>query len=130
VRYSALCGNRLPGGSIDCESESLTPIRGKPAACIYSAALTTPVDRRPIRPPTTYTYDNNGNLTRVSNTATTTNYTYDYLNRMTAAGINNATTPFAYDTNGQRASMTVGTTSTPTTCKHSDARRRQTHEPL
>jgi RHS repeat-associated protein len=64
---------------------------------------------------TTYTYDNNGNLTRVSSSATTTNYTYDYLNRMTAAGINNATTTFGYDANGQRISMTVGTTSTTTT---------------
>jgi RHS repeat-associated protein len=61
---------------------------------------------------TTYTYDNNGNLTRVSGAATTTNYTYDYLNRMTAAGVNNATTTYGYDTGGQRVLMTTGSTTT------------------
>jgi YD repeat-containing protein len=33
---------------------------------------------------TTYTYDNNGNLTSVGNGTATTTYTYDYANLLTA----------------------------------------------
>jgi RHS repeat-associated protein len=57
---------------------------------------------------TTYTYDNNGNVTSVG---TTTFYTYDYANRLTqsAIRIGNATTTtsYAYGPFGERVSQTL-----------------------
>lgn len=56
---------------------------------------------------TTYTYDNNGNVTQVG---TTTFYTYDYQNRLTQSSIRigNATTTitYAYGPFGDRVSQT------------------------
>jgi len=54
-----------------------------------------------------YTYDNNGNITAVTENGQTTGYTYDNLNRLT--GItrpNGQTVAYAYDTRGNRTQTT------------------------
>jgi YD repeat-containing protein len=62
---------------------------------------------------TTYSYDNNGNVTEVG---TTTFYTYDFDNRLTQSNIWNGTgtttTTYAYDPFGNRISQTASTTKT------------------
>jgi RHS repeat-associated protein len=60
---------------------------------------------------TTFTYDNNGNVTQKTTDGTTTTYVYDYANRLTALGAGGATTTYAYDAFGQRVLQT-GTTTT------------------
>jgi RHS repeat-associated protein len=60
---------------------------------------------------TTFTYDNNGNVTQKTVDGTTTTYVYDYANRLTALGVSGATTTYAYDWAGSRVSQT-GTTTT------------------
>src|SRR6516162_7466895 len=60
---------------------------------------------------TTFTYDNNGNVTQKTVDSTTTTYVYDYANRLTALGILGATTTYAYDWAGSRVSQT-GTSTT------------------
>jgi RHS repeat-associated protein len=60
---------------------------------------------------TTFTYDNNGNVTQKTVDGTTTTYVYDYANRLTALGVSGATTTYAYDWAGNRVSQT-GTTTT------------------
>jgi uncharacterized protein RhaS with RHS repeats len=60
---------------------------------------------------TTFTYDNNGNVTQKTTDGTTTTYVYDYANRLTALGVGGATTTYAYDWAGNRVSQT-GTTTT------------------
>jgi hypothetical protein len=60
---------------------------------------------------TTFTYDNNGNVTQKTVDGTTTTYVYDYANRLTALGVLGATTTYAYDAFGQRVLQT-GTTTT------------------
>jgi RHS repeat-associated protein len=60
---------------------------------------------------TTFTYDNNGNVTQKTVDGTTTTYVYDYANRLTALGVEGATTTYAYDSTGNRVSQT-GTTTT------------------
>jgi hypothetical protein len=39
---------------------------------------------------TTFTYDNNGNVTQQTVDGTTTTYVYDYANRLTALGVGGA----------------------------------------
>jgi RHS repeat-associated protein len=56
----------------------------------------------------TFSYDNDGNLTQKTVDGTTTTYVYDYANRFGAGG---ATTTYAYDAFGQRVLQT-GTTTT------------------
>ena len=46
---------------------------------------------------TTFTYDNNGNVTQKTVDGTTTTYVYDYANRLSALGVGGATTTYAYD---------------------------------
>jgi RHS repeat-associated protein len=62
---------------------------------------------------TTYSYDNNGNVTAVG---TTTSYTYDFDNRLTQSSIGNGTatttTTYAYDAFGNRISQTASSTTT------------------
>jgi RHS repeat-associated protein len=60
---------------------------------------------------TTFTYDNNGNVTQKTTDGTTTTYVYDYANRLTALGAGGATTTYGYDAFGQRVLQT-GTTTT------------------
>jgi uncharacterized protein RhaS with RHS repeats len=60
---------------------------------------------------TTFTYDNNGNVTQKTVDGTTTTYVYDYANRLTALGVGGATTSYAYDWQGNRVSQT-GTSTT------------------
>jgi RHS repeat-associated protein len=60
---------------------------------------------------TTFTYDNDGNVTQKTVDGTTTTYVYDYANRLTALGVGGATTTYAYDWAGNRVSQT-GTTTT------------------
>jgi YD repeat-containing protein len=49
---------------------------------------------------TTFTYDNNGNVTQKTVDGTTTTYVCDYANRLTALGVGGATTTYAYDWTG------------------------------
>ena len=62
---------------------------------------------------TTYTYDNNGNVTAVG---TTTAYAYDFQNRLTQSSAGNGTatttTTYAYDPFGNRVSQTTGSSTT------------------
>jgi RHS repeat-associated protein len=60
---------------------------------------------------TTFTYDNNGNVTQKTVDGRTTAYVYDYANRLTALGVGGATTTYAYDAFGQRVLQT-GTSTT------------------
>jgi YD repeat-containing protein len=60
---------------------------------------------------TTFTYDNDGNVTQQTVDGTTTTYVYDYANRLTALGAGGATTTYGYDWAGNRVSQT-GTTTT------------------
>jgi RHS repeat-associated protein len=60
---------------------------------------------------TTFTYDNNGNVTQKTVDGTSTTYIYDYANRLTALGAGGATTTYAYDWAGNRVSQ-IGTTTT------------------
>jgi YD repeat-containing protein len=46
---------------------------------------------------TTFTCDNNGNVTQKTVDGTTTTFTYDYANRFTAVGVKGATTTYQYD---------------------------------
>jgi YD repeat-containing protein len=57
---------------------------------------------------TTYSYDNNGNLT----SAGTSTFNWDYNNRMTQAATQNSTTTYSYDFAGNRVSQMVGSTAT------------------
>jgi RHS repeat-associated protein len=59
----------------------------------------------------TFSYDNNGNLTQKTVDGTSTTYVYDYANRLTALGVSGATTTYAYDAFGTRVLQT-GTTTT------------------
>jgi RHS repeat-associated protein len=59
----------------------------------------------------TFSYDNNGNLTQKTVDGTSTTYVYDYANRLIALGAGGATTTYAYDAFGQRVLQT-GTTTT------------------
>jgi len=58
---------------------------------------------------TTFSYDNNGNVTQSGNWS----YLYDYLNRITTIGGGGSTSTFGYDTFGSRV-FQAGTTSTTT----------------
>jgi uncharacterized protein RhaS with RHS repeats len=60
---------------------------------------------------TTFTYDNNGNVTQKTTDGTTTTYVYDYANRLTALGVGGATTTYGYDAFGSRVLQT-GTSTT------------------
>jgi RHS repeat-associated protein len=60
---------------------------------------------------TTFTYDNNGNVTQKTVDGTTTTYVWDYANRLTALGVGNATTSYSYDAVGNRVLQT-GTSTT------------------
>ena len=58
----------------------------------------------------TFTYDNNGNVTQKTTDGTTTTYVYDYANRLTALGAGGATTTYGYDAFGQRVFQAGATT--------------------
>jgi RHS repeat-associated protein len=60
---------------------------------------------------TTFSYDNNGNVTQKTTDGTTTTYVYDYANRLTALGVLGATTTYGYDAFGTRVLQT-GTSTT------------------
>jgi RHS repeat-associated protein len=60
---------------------------------------------------TTFTYDNNGNVSQKTADGTTTTYVYDYANRLIALGSQGATTTYGYDAFGQRV-FQVGTSTT------------------
>src|SRR6516162_8131487 len=61
---------------------------------------------------TTFTYDNNGNVTRKTADGTTTTYVWDYANRLTALGVLGATTTYGYDAFGARVLQTGTSTTT------------------
>jgi RHS repeat-associated protein len=60
----------------------------------------------------TFSYDQNGNLTQKTVDGTTTTYIYDYANRLTALGVSGATTTYGYDAFGTRVLQTGTTTTT------------------
>jgi uncharacterized protein RhaS with RHS repeats len=60
----------------------------------------------------TFSYDQNGNLTQKTVDGTTTTYVYDYANRLTALGVSGATTTYGYDAFGTRVLQTGTTTTT------------------
>ena len=69
----------------------------------------------------TYTYDNNGNVTAISQGAKSAAYTYDALNQLTRVndGFTNKTTTYTYDNAGnilerKEYAYTTGTLGTPT----------------
>ena len=69
----------------------------------------------------TYTYDNNGNVTSISQGAKSAAYTYDALNQLTRVndGFTNKTTTYTYDNAGnilerKEYAYTTGTLGTPT----------------
>ena len=57
----------------------------------------------------TYTYDNNGNVTAISQGAKSAAYTYDALNQLTRVndGFTNKTTTYTYDEQGIRSGKTI-----------------------
>jgi len=58
---------------------------------------------------TTFTYDNDGNLTNASSGF---NYTWDYNNRLLTATSSNASTSYGYDYTGQRVELATGSSTT------------------
>jgi YD repeat-containing protein len=60
----------------------------------------------------TFSYDNNGNLTQKTTDGVTTTYVYDYANRLIALGSQGATTTYGYDAFGSRVFQTTSTTTT------------------
>jgi YD repeat-containing protein len=60
---------------------------------------------------TTFTYDNNGNVTQKTVDGTTTTYVYDYANRLISLGSGGATTTYGYEAFGARVLQT-GTSTT------------------
>jgi hypothetical protein len=60
----------------------------------------------------TFSYDDDGNLTQKTVDGTTTTYVYDYANRLTALGVSGATTTYGYDALGARVLQTGTTTTT------------------
>jgi RHS repeat-associated protein len=60
---------------------------------------------------TTFSYDNNGNVTQKTVDGTTTTYLWDYANRLIALGVGGATTTYGYDWAGNRVIQT-GTSTT------------------
>jgi RHS repeat-associated protein len=58
----------------------------------------------------TFSYDNNGNLTQKTTDGVTTTYVYDYANRLIALGSQGATTTYGYDAFGSRVFQSTGTT--------------------
>jgi RHS repeat-associated protein len=60
----------------------------------------------------TFSYDNDGNLTQKTVDGTTTTYVYDYANRLTALGVSGATSTYGYDAFGARVLQTGTTTTT------------------
>jgi uncharacterized protein RhaS with RHS repeats len=61
---------------------------------------------------TTFTYDNNGNVTQKTVDGTTTTYLWDYANRLIALGVGGATTTYGYDAFGTRVLQTGTSTTT------------------
>jgi YD repeat-containing protein len=53
----------------------------------------------------TFSYDNNGNLTQKTVDGTSTTYVYDYANRLIALGAGGATTTYGYDWAGKYKSL-------------------------
>ena len=59
----------------------------------------------------TFSYDQNGNLTQKTTDGLTTTYLWDYANRLTALGVSGAgTTTFGYDYTGQRVYKATAST--------------------
>jgi len=63
---------------------------------------------------TTYSYDQNGNLSQKVTDGVTTTFFWDYANRLTALGVNNSTTTYGYDAFGARVYQIASTTATTT----------------
>jgi len=61
---------------------------------------------------TTFSYDNNGNVTLTAAAGTTTTYIWDYRNRLMSVGPSGATSTYAYDYLNQRVKQTVGSVTT------------------
>jgi len=61
---------------------------------------------------TTYSYDQNGNLTQKTTYGVTTTYLWDYANRLIALGSGGATTTYGYDAFGSRVFQSTATTTT------------------
>ena len=61
---------------------------------------------------TTYSYDQNGNLTQKTTDGVTTTYLWDYANRLIALGSGGATTTSGYDAFGSRVFQTTATSTT------------------
>src|SRR5215471_5865540 len=60
---------------------------------------------------TTFSYDQNGNVTQKTVDGTATTYVWDYANRLIALGVGGATTTYGYDYQGNRVIQT-GTSTT------------------
>ena len=61
---------------------------------------------------TTYSYDQNGNLSQKTTDGVTTTYLWDYANRLIALGSGDATTTYGYDAFGSRVFQTTATSTT------------------
>ena len=61
---------------------------------------------------TTYSYDQNGNLTQKTTDGVTTTYMWDYANRLIALGSGGATSTYGYDAFGSRVFQTTATSTT------------------
>ena len=60
----------------------------------------------------TYSYDQNGNLSQKTTDGVTTTYLWDYANRVIALGSGGATTTYGYDAFGSRVFQTAATSTT------------------
>jgi YD repeat-containing protein len=61
---------------------------------------------------TTYSYDQNGNLSQKTTDGVTTTYMWDYANRLIALGSGGATTTYGYDAFGSRVFQTTAMSTT------------------
>ena len=61
---------------------------------------------------TTYSYDQNGNISQKTTDGVTTTYLWDYANRLIALGSGGATSTYGYDAFGSRVLQTTATSTT------------------
>ena len=111
----------VPTGSMKCDSmgyNSLMRAIVAPEEGSYSYAGTGYANPHAVTQiangvsTTTYSYDQNGNLTEKTTDGVTTTYLWDYPNRLIALGSGGATTTYGYDAFGSRVFQTTATSTT------------------
>jgi RHS repeat-associated protein len=100
-------------GSTTTESYTYDPVGNRLSSLGLSPYSVNSSNELTSTPSTSYSFDNNGNLTSETTSSGTTSYTWDFENRLTSATLpnNGGTTSFKYDPFGRRIykSSSLGT---------------------